>query len=86
MCATTSLVLAAAGARVVYRAIDVRDGRALAGLLTDLRREFGPVRGLIHGAGVLADARIEDKTTSSRARLRHEGRRSTLAARRGEPR
>src|SRR5205823_574264 len=27
-----------------------------------VRQEFGPVRGLIHGAGVLADARIEDKS------------------------
>jgi NAD(P)-dependent dehydrogenase (short-subunit alcohol dehydrogenase family) len=42
--------------------VDVRDARAVAELLASLRRELGPIRGLIHGAGVLADARIEDKT------------------------
>jgi NAD(P)-dependent dehydrogenase (short-subunit alcohol dehydrogenase family) len=52
----------AAGGRAVYRGVDVRDPAAVAGVLGAVRREFGPVRGLVHGAGVLADARIEDKT------------------------
>jgi acyl transferase domain-containing protein/NADP-dependent 3-hydroxy acid dehydrogenase YdfG len=52
----------AAGARVFYRAADVRDAAAVAAALTPLQEQFGPVRGLIHGAGVLADALIEDKT------------------------
>src|SRR5205823_732123 len=52
----------AAGARAVYRCVDVRDGRAVTDVLAAVRRELGPVRGLVHGAGVLADARIEDKT------------------------
>ncbi len=51
-----------AGARVVYRSIDIRDTAAVGSLLEQLRREFGPIRGLVHGAGVLADRRIEDKT------------------------
>jgi acyl transferase domain-containing protein/NAD(P)-dependent dehydrogenase (short-subunit alcohol dehydrogenase family) len=50
------------GARALYRTVDVRDAKAVAELLASLRRELGPIRGLIHGAGVLADARIEDKT------------------------
>ncbi len=54
--------LGAEGCQVVYRSADARDGAAVADLLREVRRELGPVRGLIHGAGVLADARIEDKT------------------------
>ena len=52
----------AAGARAVYRAVDVRDPEAVAATVAAARAEFGPVRGLVHGAGVLADRRIEDQT------------------------
>src|SRR5262249_21220011 len=34
----------------------------LAALLDEARRAYGPIRGVVHGAGVLADAHIEDKT------------------------
>jgi acyl transferase domain-containing protein len=51
-----------AGARAVYRSADVRDAGAVAQAVAAVRAEMGPVRGLIHGAGVLADALIEDKT------------------------
>ena len=51
-----------AGAKVVYRSIDIRDEEAMGSLLAELRNELGPIRGLIHGAGVLADRKIEDKT------------------------
>ncbi len=54
----------AAGANVHYRTVDVRDSAAVAEVLRDVRQQLGPVRGLIHGAGVLADARIEDKTST----------------------
>ena len=75
--------LTAAGGRVVYRPVDVRDARAVASLLSEVRREFGPVRGLIHGAGVLADARLEDKTDEQFDRVygtKVDGLRSLLAA------
>jgi NAD(P)-dependent dehydrogenase (short-subunit alcohol dehydrogenase family) len=52
----------AAGARALYRSVDVRDPQAVAAVLSPLVGEAGPVRGLVHGAGVLADARLEDKT------------------------
>ncbi|HEX4611994.1 MAG TPA: SDR family NAD(P)-dependent oxidoreductase, partial [Urbifossiella sp.] len=51
-----------AGAEVRYLPADVRDRAALAAGLEDVRREWGPVRGIIHGAGVLADRLIKDKT------------------------
>jgi NAD(P)-dependent dehydrogenase (short-subunit alcohol dehydrogenase family)/acyl carrier protein len=53
----------AAGARAFYRAVDIRDAAAVATVLSSLCQQLGaPVRGIVHGAGVLADARIEDKT------------------------
>ena len=52
----------AAGACVLYRSVDVRDEAAVATILGSIRSEIGPIRGLVHGAGVLADRKIEDQT------------------------
>jgi len=54
--------LEAAGATVRYAALDVTDRAALERELDQVRREWGPITGLVHGAGVLADKRIADKT------------------------
>ncbi|HZW33668.1 MAG TPA: SDR family NAD(P)-dependent oxidoreductase, partial [Isosphaeraceae bacterium] len=54
--------IAAAGSTVVYRSVDVRDQAAVRSAIARGRDEFGPVRGLIHGAGVLADRRITAQT------------------------
>jgi NAD(P)-dependent dehydrogenase (short-subunit alcohol dehydrogenase family)/acyl carrier protein len=73
----------AAGAKAVYLTADVRQPKAIAGLLATVREEFGPVRGIIHGAGVLADARIEDKNDDQFERVystKVDGLRSLLAA------
>jgi acyl transferase domain-containing protein/NAD(P)-dependent dehydrogenase (short-subunit alcohol dehydrogenase family) len=51
-----------AGAQAMYRAVDIRNGEQVAQAVAEARRRFGPVRGLIHGAGVLADRLIDDKT------------------------
>ncbi len=51
-----------AGVRAEYRRVDVRDAAAVRATLAEVARTLGPVRGLVHGAGVLADRRIEDKT------------------------
>ena len=50
-----------AGSRVIYRSVDIRDDQAVAAAINEVR-EFGTIRGVIHGAGVLADRKIEDKT------------------------
>jgi acyl transferase domain-containing protein/NAD(P)-dependent dehydrogenase (short-subunit alcohol dehydrogenase family) len=50
------------GATVSYRVADVRDAARMSSVLEEVRAQFGPIRGVIHGAGVLADKRIEDKT------------------------
>jgi NAD(P)-dependent dehydrogenase (short-subunit alcohol dehydrogenase family) len=54
--------IAAAGSKAHYRQVDVRDPAAVRAAIEAIRAEFGPVRGLVHGAGVLADRHIEDQT------------------------
>jgi hypothetical protein len=58
----TTQALEAAGARVSYFPVDVRDEAAVARTLTEVRARFGPVQALVHGVGVLADKLIADKT------------------------
>ena len=50
------------GTSVRYFSVDVRNPASVQPVLTQIQREWGPVRGIIHGAGVLADQKIEDKT------------------------
>jgi NAD(P)-dependent dehydrogenase (short-subunit alcohol dehydrogenase family) len=52
----------AAGAKAAYFAADVADPEQLADLLDRVQAKCGPVTGLVHGAGVLADRKIEDLT------------------------
>jgi NAD(P)-dependent dehydrogenase (short-subunit alcohol dehydrogenase family)/acyl carrier protein len=52
----------AVGGKTLYFAVDIRDSEAVAGLMAELRTEHGPIRGIVHGAGVLADRLIVDKT------------------------
>ncbi|MEM7024021.1 MAG: SDR family oxidoreductase, partial [Pseudomonadota bacterium] len=54
--------LEAQGAKVRYLTLDVRDACAVNAALERLRDEWGPIHGLIHGVGVLADKRIEHKS------------------------
>ena len=54
--------IAATGANAIYRAVDIRDHSAMELLLGEVRRAHGPIRGIVHGAGVLADRLIVDKS------------------------
>jgi len=54
--------IAAAGGQAIYRAVDIRDQSAMDLLLGEVRRAHGPIRGIVHGAGVLADRLITDKS------------------------
>ncbi|MDH4134660.1 MAG: SDR family oxidoreductase, partial [Gammaproteobacteria bacterium] len=58
----TLSALQAAGSRARYLAVDVADAAALDAALDTVRRDFGPVTAIVHGAGVLADKRIAEKT------------------------
>jgi NAD(P)-dependent dehydrogenase (short-subunit alcohol dehydrogenase family) len=51
-----------AGGRALYRAVDIRDTAAVTALLGEIRSSHGPIRGIVHGAGVLADRLIADKS------------------------
>jgi len=51
-----------AGAKAVYRPVDVRDEKSVKKMLDGIRSEIGPIKGLVHGAGVIADKLIEEKT------------------------
>ena len=54
---------------VEYHAVDVRNGAAVQSILADVRAKLGPITGLVHGAGVLADQLIEDKTAEQFSRV-----------------
>jgi NAD(P)-dependent dehydrogenase (short-subunit alcohol dehydrogenase family) len=54
----------AAGGTVEYRAIDVRDSAAFGSLIDELNAAGG-IAGVIHGAGVIEDKLLRDKTPES---------------------
>ncbi len=57
--------LAAAGVNAEYRALDVRDENAFGRLIDDLYLEHGRIDAVIHGAGVIEDRLLTDKTADS---------------------
>jgi NAD(P)-dependent dehydrogenase (short-subunit alcohol dehydrogenase family) len=61
--------LEAAGATVIYRAVDVRDPIAIVSAINEARKRSGPVRGVVHGAGVIEDHLIEHKTREAFERV-----------------
>jgi len=61
--------MAEAGATVHYYSADVRDETEFGGLLDKLQKRFGPLAGVIHGAGVIEDRLVRDKTPESFDRI-----------------
>ncbi|WP_425259604.1 SDR family NAD(P)-dependent oxidoreductase [Rubrivivax sp. RP6-9] len=59
----------AAGAVVDYRAIDVTDEAAMQALLADLYGRHGRIDGVVHGAGVIEDKLLADKSSDSWSRV-----------------
>lgn len=57
--------LRARGATVEYASADVRDTAAMRRRLEAWRARFGPIAGLVHGAGVIQDKLLRDKTPES---------------------
>jgi len=49
------------GAKASYHSVDVTDRESICKLLKKVREEYGTIKSVIHGAGVLRDKRIEDK-------------------------
>ncbi|MDX7999536.1 SDR family NAD(P)-dependent oxidoreductase [Xenorhabdus sp. Reich] len=50
------------GSQVMYLHCDITDPNQIKSVLNEAQRQFGQITGLIHGAGNLADKRIEKKT------------------------
>ncbi|MCP4385988.1 MAG: SDR family NAD(P)-dependent oxidoreductase [Hyphomicrobiales bacterium] len=51
-----------AGSEAEYHVVDITDVMAVIHRCAIVQREWGPIRGLVHGAGVIADKLIKDKT------------------------
>lgn len=51
-----------AGSEVRYYSVDIQDGAAVAEVLAEARRDWGPITGLIHGAGARVDRPLAEKT------------------------
>lgn len=58
----TMATIAKSGVEVRYLQADVSNPEEVAAAVAQARAEWGPIRGLIHGAGVLADKRLGEKT------------------------
>jgi acyl transferase domain-containing protein/NAD(P)H-dependent flavin oxidoreductase YrpB (nitropropane dioxygenase family)/NAD(P)-dependent dehydrogenase (short-subunit alcohol dehydrogenase family) len=61
----TLVALRLTGARVTYLQADVRAGTAFGETIDRVYAEFGRLDGVIHGAGVIEDRRVEDKDPDS---------------------
>jgi NAD(P)-dependent dehydrogenase (short-subunit alcohol dehydrogenase family)/acyl carrier protein len=74
-------------ASVRYSALDVRDAASVAALVDDVYRRHGRLDGIVHGAGVLADRLLVDKTAEDFTRVwetKVDGARALAAAARGD--
>jgi len=61
--------LEASGARVTVRAVDVADAAALGACLDEARANLPPLRGVIHAAGLLDDATVQNLTRAQLQRV-----------------
>ena len=61
--------LQAAGAKIDYRRADMGDTGAVQALTAGVLRDYRRIDGVIHGAGVIEDKRIADKTPDSWLRV-----------------
>jgi len=61
----TLTAIADAGGRGQYISCDVRDASALQRAVEEVRERFGEITAVVHGAGVLEDKYIVDKTSES---------------------
>ncbi|WP_437976559.1 SDR family NAD(P)-dependent oxidoreductase [Sorangium sp. So ce295] len=78
----------AAGGEALYVPVDVNDARAVATALDGVRGALGPVTAIVHGAGVLADKLVAEKTVEQFDRVfstKVDGLRALLGATAGDP-
>jgi NAD(P)-dependent dehydrogenase (short-subunit alcohol dehydrogenase family) len=78
----------AAGGSARYRSVSVTDAASIEAVLAETRGDWGPISGLVHGAGVLADRKIAEQTDDQFDRVfdtKIEGLRVLLAALEPDP-
>ncbi|MGH8917470.1 MAG: SDR family NAD(P)-dependent oxidoreductase, partial [Actinomycetes bacterium] len=71
-----------------YLSLDIRDENAVRTALATVRAQWGPITGVVHAAGVLADKRVQDKSTEQFDLVfgtKIDGLRALLAATREDP-
>ncbi|WP_347879291.1 SDR family NAD(P)-dependent oxidoreductase [Burkholderia sp. BCC0419] len=71
--------LSVRGSRVVYARVDVGDADAVADAVAEIVERHGPVRGVLHAAGVVDDALLLNKTDRAIARVLRPKVRGALA-------
>jgi NAD(P)-dependent dehydrogenase (short-subunit alcohol dehydrogenase family) len=64
-----TLTAAGSGASLEYRQVDARDGEAVRTLVQSLYTCYGRIDGVVHGAGIIEDARLLDKSEESFRRV-----------------
>jgi NAD(P)-dependent dehydrogenase (short-subunit alcohol dehydrogenase family) len=85
----TLAALGAVAASVRYHALDVRDATAVGAVIGDIYGRHGRLDGVVHGAGVLEDRLVRDKTPDSFARVyatKVDGARALASELRGDTR
>ncbi len=65
----TFAAIDAAGGSVTYHSVDVRDSEAFGDLIDGIYTRQGRLDGVVHGAGVLEDKLLKDKTADSFTRV-----------------
>lgn len=86
--AQTLAAIAAVGGQARYVSVDITSAEAVAAEMAAVRAEFGAITGVVHGAGVLADKLIVDKTDAqfdSVFNTKVAGLRALLAATESDP-
>ena len=71
------------GGRAAYLSVDITDAEAVTSALAGVRSDLGAITGIVHGAGVLADKLIAEKTDAQFDRVfdtKVEGLRTLLTA------
>ncbi|MBK7415532.1 MAG: SDR family oxidoreductase [Dechloromonas sp.] len=84
----TLAALKAAGSEAQYVTVDVGNEAKLSAALENVRKTWGPITGLVHGAGVLADKLIAEKSDEQFDRVfdtKVSGLRALLAATAKDP-
>ena len=65
----TMQLIQSVGAEVAYHALDVQDSVAFGELIQQIYQKHGRIDGVVHGAGVIEDKLLKDKTQESFERV-----------------